>query len=635
MWMALLRNAWLGRLWRCQRGSIAVLGVLSLSSVLAMSGLAVEMGTGYATKVRNQRVADMAALGAAVAYAGASQSITAAQATASDIVVANGLPSSAATVSQTTVGTQSAIKVQISTTVPIALARVVAGTGSYTVANTAYAALNGSGAMACIMALSTSSTSVSATGGAGISASGCSIVSNGTLYSDNGSAKITAKQITGAAINDSQNAITTTPTANNIKTQSNAAVDSVKASNAQVQQALCLVNQLTGYSDPDYPGGNRNCTTQLVTVSALADNGSTTDWSSNWSAKTSNGFNQYTNGSCNYTIPPGNYVVRDISIAGGCTITFQGPFTLSARSVNMAGDTMTMGNGDVTMSGTFTVNANNTITIGNGNHSFGTLTINGGKSLTLGSGSFYVVSSISLSGGAFMKANVSAGDTVTIGASSGTSVSVGGGSQLCFTSDCSAPTAAAGKFSAAGTVSNTGGGSTIVFPKSQIHVINGDLTLAAAAIFGPGLYVIAGKWTNGTGCSGCTMQGTDITFALGGTFSFGGGTSFDLAAPTSSTGSLKADGTLDTGYGIQDILLITKSSSGTAISAGSTGKAAGMIYAPNSAFSSSGGSAISSNGSACMMLIANTISVSGSGTVNTKNCASQTSSSGGTASLLQ
>ena len=160
----------------------------------------------------------------------------------------------------------------------------------------------------------------------------------------------------------------------------------------------------------------------------------------------------------------------------------------------------------------------------------------------------------------------------------------------------------------------------------MMHVINGNVSLAAAAIFGKGLYVIKGNWTNGTGCGGCAMTGTEVTFAMGGTFSFGGGTSFDLAAPTASST-----------YGIPDVLLVTKSTSATAISAGSTGKASGLIYAPNSAFSSSGGSSISSNGSACMMLVVSSISVTGSGTVNTSNCSSIASGGGGsgTVALIQ
>ena len=73
------------RLFAAERGSIMVLAALSLTAVMGMSGLAVEVGTGYAAKTRNQRVADMAALGAALAYQANSSPNEAAQ-TAKDIV---------------------------------------------------------------------------------------------------------------------------------------------------------------------------------------------------------------------------------------------------------------------------------------------------------------------------------------------------------------------------------------------------------------------------------------------------------------------------------------------------------------------------------------------------------------------
>jgi hypothetical protein len=185
-------------------------------------------------------------------------------------------------------------------------------------------------------------------------------------------------------------------------------------------------------------------------------------------------------------------------------------------------------------------------------------------------------------------------------------------------------TASAGTFSAGGSVNVQGGGSLVVFPKSVVHVINGDLIATAGVLFGPGLYVVKGNFQNTVGSGSDSMNGTDITFALGGTINFAGGSRFDMAAPSTS-------GT----YGIQDILFLTKSTNDSVLSAGAIGKASGMIYAPKSGFSSSGGSAISANGSACMMLMVKTLAVSGSGTVNTVGCGSLTPSSSGTVALIK
>lgn len=607
-----------------------MLGALSLVSLLGMSGLAVELGNGYAVKIRNQRVADLAALGAATAYK-TSQSMTVAQATASDIVVANGLAASTATVSAVSVNGASGVQVAVSTLVPIKLAALLTQAPSYTVTNIAVASLAASHSGGCITALSAASTAISATGGASISASGCTISTNGTIYSDNSSAKVTAKAIVAQAINDTavqsnQNAVTTTPTARNWTLTANGASDFVQQ-NAAVKTALCYVNKLTGGSDPDYAGGNTNCASQLVTPATLTYSNNT-DWTTDYTKKKPAGFDQYETGdyTCAYVIPAGTYAIRDLTINGGCSVSFQGPSTLSFRNITMNGASLSFGDGAITVSGTLSVNGNEVVTMGNGTHSFGALAIGGGKFLQVGSGAFSVSGAINVSGGAWLKVGLADNDSVTIGNDgAGNAIVVGGGSKVCFTAGCTTPSAAAGTFSANGTVNVAGGGSLVVFPRSVTHVINGDLIATAGVIFGSGLYVIKGNFQNTVGSGSDSMTGIDVTFAMGGIFNFAGGSRFDLAAPATSGG-----------YGIQDILFVTKSAQATQISAGAIGKASGMIYAPGSAFSSTGGAAISSNGSACMMLMVRSIAVSGSGTVNTAGCASQVSSAGsGTVALLQ
>jgi Flp pilus assembly protein TadG len=627
---------WFKRLLKAREGSVIVISALALVSLLGMSGLAVEIGNGYAAKVRNQRVADVAALAAAIAYK-TSQSMTVAQNTANDVVIANGLATGTATVSQVSVGGISGIQVSITTIVPIRIASVLTSAASYNVTTLAVASLLTTSTSGCVTALSNSVLAVSASGGASITASGCAVVTNGTISSDNSSAKITAQSVTAQAIADvaaayNQNAVTTNPTARNWTLKSNGASDFVKP-NAAAQTALCYVNKLTGYIDLDYSGGNTSCTSPLVVPTALI-NTSTTDWSTGSTPRNQGGISNYETGdySCSYVIPAGTYTIRDLSIGGGCSVVFTTGSTLTFRNLNHSGATLTFGDGAISITGTFTVNGNNAVTMGNGAHSFGALSIGGGKALQVGSGNFLAVNGINVSGGAALKVGISANDTVTIGndllnitTAIGNAIVVGGGSKVCFTSDCSTPTAAAGLFSANGNINVQGGGSLVVFPKSVTHVINGDLIATAGVIFGSGLYIIRGNFQNTVGSGSDTMTGVDVTFAMGGTFNFAGGSRFDLAAPATSNG-----------YGIQDILFLTKSILPTSISAGAVGKASGLIYAPNSAFSSTGGSSISSNGSSCMMLVVSTIMVTGSGTVNTANCSSQSSgSTTGTVKLLQ
>ena len=129
------------RLFAAEGGTIMVLAAFALTAVMGMSGLAVEVGNGYSTKVRNQRVADMAALGAAQAYQ-ANQSAATATQVAKDIVAASGLPASSATVNApVTVNGVSAITVTVTTAVPVRLAQVVMNNTSYNVTNTAAASL--------------------------------------------------------------------------------------------------------------------------------------------------------------------------------------------------------------------------------------------------------------------------------------------------------------------------------------------------------------------------------------------------------------------------------------------------------------------------------------------------------------
>ena len=107
---------WIRRLFAAEGGSIIVMAAMALTAVMGMSGLAVEVGTGYAAKVRNQRVADMAAVGAALAYRSSSQDATVATQVAKDIVVANGLPSTSATVTvPVSINGTSAVKVEVKT----------------------------------------------------------------------------------------------------------------------------------------------------------------------------------------------------------------------------------------------------------------------------------------------------------------------------------------------------------------------------------------------------------------------------------------------------------------------------------------------------------------------------------------
>jgi len=602
-----------------------VMAAFGLTAVMGMSGLAVEVGTGYAAKVRNQRVADAAALGAALAYNSSNQSVSAAVQVAKDIVVANGLPASAATVTlPVTIGNTQAAQVQVRTSVPIKMASLITNLASYNVMSSAAASYGSSGNSGCVTALSSGKTAVDMSGGAKLTATGCALVTNGSV-SLVGGAQLSTKQVVASETSATGGStITTTPTANNIVTKNNGASDVIKSQSA-VTTALCYVNKLNGTSDSDYADGNTNCTNQLVNPTAVPSAG-TNDWDFNHPSTT---LVSYRTSGSTYVIPAGNYLIRDMNIPGGTTVTFTGPTVLSVDSVSVGGgSTLTIGDGKVVVTGDLTLAGGAAVTIGNGYHSFGSISIGGGSHLYTGTGSLNIEQDLNVDGGGSeAKFAPSTGDTVVIGANKGTAISISGGSTVSFdrynTAAATGGTEAAGPvgFSAGGTIKSSGG-SNIVFNKSAIHVINGDLDLNGSSALGAGKYIIAGSFTNNTGG---TMTGSDVTFALGGSFKLTGGTSLDLAATSSAT----------SGYGIQDVLAVTKTTSDVALGGGTSDRYSGLVYAPKAEIKLTGGASLSANGSQCLMMVVNSVNISGGAAFNTSNCTSQVNGAGAAVALIQ
>ncbi|ATE66750.1 TadE/TadG family type IV pilus assembly protein [Rhizorhabdus dicambivorans] len=604
---------------RHEGGGVALIGALALTSIIGMGAFAVEASQGYAARASNQRIADTAALAGALAY-NVNSSTSEMTATAKAVVAAQGLAASAASVALVTDAATSKqlVQVTVTTSVPLSLARVLTTALSYDVraVGSATTSTTATTTPPCITTLHTAAaTGVVLSGGVSISAPNCAINSNGRVEVPWGT-YITAKQVSaaGSVINPGSG-ITTTPTANNIQANKAGAATDWMQDNSSLKAMLCAVNKLTGSSDADYADGNTVCITPLVTPATQTASVSTTDLPLNYSPSAA--LLPYWNSStATYTFPPSFVTTgyRNLVMAGGINAVFQGPgLNFKFNNVDMSGNSLTIGDGTVTVVGTFGFNSGSVITIGNGAHSFGTLSVSGGRQLNIGSGDFTVTGAITEAGGSYIRVNTGVGDAVTIGndgAGTPTAINIGGGSYLCFTANCTAPSAAAGTFSANGQVL-TSGGSTLIFPKAATHVINGNLSLNGSSTFGSGNYYIKGNFTNNTGG---TMAGTDVSFALGGTFTLAGGTSLDLAAPSSS-GS----------YGVPGLLIVTKSTTATSIGGGSQNKYAGLVYAPKSDMTVSGGAALSSNGTNCLMLILKTLLLSG-GTTVASTCSSLSTS---------
>jgi Flp pilus assembly protein TadG len=156
-----------GLRWRTDRhGAVAVLGAISMTAIVGVAGLALDLGAAYAQKAGLQMVADSAALAGAISWV-KTGSTTAVIQTINDVVVANGLsasviqhPSSAYMASSPKNASSPAIQVSLSKASSLTLAHVVSTLTSVT--TTAYSAVeiasvtgSSSTAPACMLALTT------------------------------------------------------------------------------------------------------------------------------------------------------------------------------------------------------------------------------------------------------------------------------------------------------------------------------------------------------------------------------------------------------------------------------------------------------------------------------------------------
>jgi hypothetical protein len=572
-WTLALLVRCLRSLRRSTRGSVSVIGVFALVALVGVAALSIELGQGYRAKLALQGAADAAALAAAHAYAASPTEIIL-EATARDVARANGLsignvsifhrPNYSSTVPD-------AVEVQLRTSIPLFFARIFSAETSYGVSVSAVASLPTETTPPCLLALA-SSGGISLSGGTTISAPHCAAVSNSSISVIGGST-LTAKSTMSSGATSatggsrvSADAITYGTTLSGTTTgktvrQANSTSDPL-ANNAVVQAAFAQLGTVTAPANPTVPTGEDL----------------TLGWSSNtmtFQGKTG------TMSDGVWRFPAGTYVIRRLDTSS-LKLVIEGPSTITvSNGVNVGGGGgLTLGNGPVTIKGTTTLSG--PMTIGNGRHMFGSISVGGGGNVTVGDGDLDVNGFLSVSGGANVRFGAGA---QTIGRNgSGRSIELGGGSKLAFGD---------GAFNANGSIV-TVGGTELRFGAATNHVINGNLTLEGSSIFGAGTYTINGNFTNGTGG---VLTGRDVSFVLAGTLNLAGNAAINVVAPTSASGS-----------GLADILFATRSANATVLTAGAQAVLSGIVYAPNSDFSMSGG--VNASGS-CFSIIARTITLAG------------------------
>lgn len=660
------------RLARSSEGGVSVIGAFALSGLMAVSALSVDINRGLSQRVRNQSIADMAALGAAIAYQASGQNSATLTPTAQDIARANGLIG--ATVNATVVANMptngaQAVKVTVTSTLPVALGKALGITRTYSVGATSYASLATAqaGTKACFLALASSGTGISTSGGATINTPNCAVAAVANVY--NGGTGITADKIVSGTgeVGNNYGSLT----ANSINYATNFTNPSwngnVPAANKITKQSTTLTDPLADSSDL------AAARAQLGTYTApTAPTNPTTPTGQNWALDWSpNGtVSSYWNSStATYTIPQGSYAIKSLSVGGGIKVVFQGASTITISagfsnggsgvnfgdatlSVNGGFDTgssgITMGNGALTI-GSGTVNFNGTNVIGNGPVSINAaLNLGGGSNLTMGTGN-HRFQSISVGGGAWLKMgngdldvvsgiSVGGGSTVAAGAGSYRLGKNGSGDAINL-SGSGVMIMGDGAFSANGNI-RTEGGSRLVFGKTTNHYINGNMAIAGSVLFGTSRYTVNGNFNNGTGgttwpftssvtgltygntlegtsVSGYDMAGINVSFILSGTMSLGGGAKTILVANSASV----------SGGAIADVLLSSLTTSDTNWGQGANSLLVGAVHLPNSAITMSGGNATLSGGQ-CFMLIGKTINATGGATAGSA-CNSINAATGG------
>lgn len=532
------------------------MAAMALSAVLGMSAFAVEGTQGYVAKVRNQRVADLAALGAAIAYK-ASPSDAILIASAQSIAAANGLTSTQVTaVKATDPSGKPAIQVTVSTDVPLDLAKAITSKLSYTVTNTAMASLNANTTPACIVALSGGTTyGVSVTGGTSLSLGGCALATNSGVSATSGTSITAGSVVAGKSIYDQPTtwngtpAITTNPTPNQIQAnKANAALDTY-GSDARLVAAFAKLGQITATVTapvaPLSPTG----------PAALANPSTPTgvDWDFSYSPNATVAAYRDSQYGSSYTVPAGNYTIARLIVQGGISVKFIGgagkTITIS-NGIQNGGSSLIFGPGDFRINGAISSN-NAPLTFGDGSYQIGDGALNLGNTITFGNGDMSWNGSLSLGNGTFK---------LGTGAHRFTGLSIGNGVNFQM---------GAGAFSVSGPLSLAG---TITLPAGNIAIgkdasgnsltVNGNVTFGDGNLDVLGGLVVSGTMTKGTGYlrTGAVSNGVGINVT---------GTLNANTGDIDTTGSLSVSGS-GTMNKTSGYLRTGKLSNGTGIDVSST-----------------------------------------------------------------
>ncbi len=631
----------LSRFRKEERGTIALLAALLLPVLIGFLALAAEFGYGLLMQVENQRVADAAALSAALAYGNGKISQANLTAAATNIANLNGMSSATLTASLTTVpqdSSKQAIRVDLTRTEPLALEKVLSSLTSLQVTATSFAQIGQAGGYSgCVMSLATTGTGITISSNTNqITASNCNVVSATTISCSQG--KVTVSGTSNKIIYGKS-----APSGCNISgTTASGTVTDPLSSNTAVTSALSAA---------------ANASTTSPAAVTTAGSGSL--------SLTNNTAGTWTYSGCTFTVsngnatmacPSGTHDFGDVTISTTLTWTNTGTPTLTFKSLTITNTTQFAGTATYKIANGLLTTANATFdgssfTIGAGTNGLcgsytfsicttaNTLTING-------SNTYALTSAIRNAGSVIMgSAGGSQTNSFTIGkASDGNSISTSGGTVTLGDTG-------ANSFSLAGNITSTSSASCIVLGiASNSHTIGGNIDLGGAIKLYDGLYAIKGYFAAGangtstapiacTGVSGnVSISSTNATLAVnaGSTVPSSSGTCSGRAiciAGSYSGVSLNPPGSSST-YANLAVLLPSTISAGVLLTGSSNATFNGALYFPGAPLSITGSAALAGGTSPCSQLIASSLALNSSVNLTANNSCFTTSGGNSTSTKI-
>jgi len=617
-----------------EQGTITLLAAFLLPVLIGFLALAAEFGYGLLMQVENQRVADAAAMSAALAYGNGKTTATQYTSAASNIVSLNGMSDATLAVTLTTVpqdSSKQAIKVVLTRTEVLGLAKAISSLVSMPISATSYAQIGQSAASGCVMALKASGQGVNVASGSNITASSCNVVSNASI-SCSGSSTIAAS---------SKIYVGNITCGTGTKTSS---VTDPLALNSGVIAATAELNNLSNLTAPSSPAATGGVSLDFngssvsnSTLNTLRSMGCTASFSSSSGAI--------------YTVscPTGTYNLSGITVTNSqlawtgtsnSTFNVSGSITINngSNGVNFNGGGIWNVNSGILNQGPQTTFDTGTYNIGSTSSAScsGTYSIcnTSGSSLTFnGSSIFSLAAAIRNHGN-----KVSLG---LIGSSQSNSIKIGSGSDgaAIYLTAGTVTLGDASTFQLFGNVTQVAS-SCVRFGSATMHDVIGSISINGSMQMYDGTYAISGSFAAPSGGSVGPCNGTTPSSFLttsNATLAIGGATK--VASCSSSIVCLIENGSISMtapkSGTYQNLAMIVPSSTASGLASlslgGSTATISGAIYMPNLTFTASGSIKVTSG--TCLDIITAEIIVTGSAALTANECFSSSSGGSGSGSI--